>query len=157
MNQIERIKMVKAMEYICRQINDEEVFDGWLINGVADGDINYGDLSVNKHDGEWFEYYVEDESFADLMACFLRRMRRAYTSGGLFCDGVVSTDPEPEDYKPGRNHAIALVMGALDWMRVADPGDDTMRDVAKFYMRMSDEDIKYFGLDYLLTQDKEVN
>ena len=42
----ERVKMVKAMEFICRQINDEDVFMGWLMNGVADGDIEYGDLST---------------------------------------------------------------------------------------------------------------
>ena len=37
----ERTRMVKAMEYICRQINDEDVFNGWLMGGVADGDIEY--------------------------------------------------------------------------------------------------------------------
>jgi hypothetical protein len=48
MNKIERMKMVKAMEFIAHQINDEEIFlDWWLPGGVADGDIEYGDLSVN--------------------------------------------------------------------------------------------------------------
>lgn len=90
MNTIERIKMVKAMEYIARQINDEEVFEGWLINGVADGDIEYGDLSVRSDDLEGFAVYIEDESFDDLMDTFLHMMRRAYKSGGLYCDGIVS-------------------------------------------------------------------
>ena len=81
----ERAKMVNAMEFICRQINDEEVFEGWLMNGVADGDIEYGNLT-----SEVDEYYLEDENFADLMACFLRRMTAAKKSGGLYCDGVVS-------------------------------------------------------------------
>ena len=35
----ERAKMVLAMEYICRQINDEVAFNGWLMCGVPDGDI----------------------------------------------------------------------------------------------------------------------
>ena len=90
MNATERIKMVKAMEYICRQINDEEVFEGWLMNGVADGDIEYGDLT-EENDG-MMDYYIEDENFSELMACFLRRMAGAKKSGGLYCDDVVSAD-----------------------------------------------------------------
>lgn len=30
MDNNERIKLVKAMEFIARQVNDEEVFEGWL-------------------------------------------------------------------------------------------------------------------------------
>lgn len=89
----ERVKMVKAMEFICRQINDEDVFYGWLLSGVADSDIEYGDLSVDNLDEDEATYYAEDdENFACLMACFLRRMARAEKSGGLFCDGVSSTE-----------------------------------------------------------------
>lgn len=90
MKKAERIKMVKAMEYIARQINDEEIFEGWLINGVADGDIEYGDLS--GEDEEFDEYYIEDDTFKDLMGCFLRRMASARKNGGLYCDGVVSNE-----------------------------------------------------------------
>lgn len=46
MNRIERIKMVKAMEFIARQVNDENVFERWLIGGVSDGDIEYGELDA---------------------------------------------------------------------------------------------------------------
>ena len=88
MNTQERIKMVKAMEYITRQLNDEGIFDSWLISGVADGDIDYGDLSA-EDDGD-VEYYTEDTRFADLMDAFLWCMKKAYKSGGLYCDGVVS-------------------------------------------------------------------
>lgn len=91
MNTIERIKMVKAMEYIARQINNEEVFyDFWLTCGVADGDIEYGDLNVSTEDEANLEYYIEDEEFADLMRLFLKTMRFAYKDGGLYCDKVVS-------------------------------------------------------------------
>lgn len=92
-NVLERLRMVKAMEYICRQINDMDVFDGWLMGGVADGDIRYGDLT---DDGlEYLEYYIEDDKvFADLMGCFLRRMARAKKSGGLYCDGVIDSSEE---------------------------------------------------------------
>ncbi len=84
----ERTKMVKAMEYIARQINDENVFNGWLANGVADGDIDYGDL--NPEDDSVEDYIEDDTCFADLMDTFLWCMARAHKSGGLYCDKVVS-------------------------------------------------------------------
>ena len=90
---ITRKKMVAAMEYIARQINDEEVFMSWLAVGVADGDIPYGDLTIDNVD----DYYVDDDEFKDLMSCFLRRMVRAYNSGGLYCGGIVSQTKEDVD------------------------------------------------------------
>ena len=92
MNIDERIKMVKAMEFIARNINDEGVFEGWLVNGVADGDIQYSDLTVKDGDAEELEIYISDEDFADLMNTFLRVMKNARHSGGLCCDGVVSKE-----------------------------------------------------------------
>ncbi len=89
MNITERIKMVKAMEYIARQINDENVFEGWLVSGIADGDIEYGDLSTKQPcEAEW--YAEADDRFADLMDTFLWSMVRARKSGGLYHDGIVS-------------------------------------------------------------------
>ena len=92
MNKAERIKMVKAMEFIARQVNDEEVFMHWLTLGVGDGDIEYGDLSVNKDlDEDEAAWYVDDDkNFAELMETFLSVMKYAKKSGGLYCDGVVS-------------------------------------------------------------------
>lgn len=87
MNKAERIKMVKAMEYIVRNLNDEEIFYRWLVTGVADGDIEYGDLS---EESDAVEYYTENDNFSDLMAVFLGIMARAHKSGGLYCDGIVS-------------------------------------------------------------------
>lgn len=89
MNTIERIKMIKSMEYIARQINDENIFEYWLVNGVADGDIDYGDLSVKTTEPDALNY-AEDKDFADLMDAFLWCMKKAYSSGGLYCDKVVS-------------------------------------------------------------------
>ena len=88
MNVNERKKMVLAMEYIARQINDEDVLMGWLMGGVADGDIPYGSTDVDDVD----EYYIEDKNFEDLMSCFLRRMAGAWNSGGLYCDKIVCKD-----------------------------------------------------------------
>ena len=87
MNKIERAKMVLAMEFIARQINDEDVFDGWLMCGVADGDINYGEFDPQMVD----ECYLDNKTFYNLMNCFLRRMKGAYESGGLYCDNIVAT------------------------------------------------------------------
>ena len=87
MNREERMKLVKAMEFIVRQVNGEDVLDGWLTMGVADGDIDYGDLTVTDEDDD---YYAEDENFRDLMKTFLWCMKEAHKSGGLYCDGIVS-------------------------------------------------------------------
>ena len=89
MNKPERIKLIKAMEYIARQINDEDIFAGWLYNGVPDGDVEYGDLTVGPDDEENFDFLCEKDEFSDLMGVFLRLMARAAQSGGLYCDGVL--------------------------------------------------------------------
>ena len=88
MNKIERQKMVLAMEYIARQINDEEVFEGWLMGGVADGDLEYGEWNPEVVE----DYYIKDDNFRDLMDCFLRRMAGAKKSGGLYCDNIVTKE-----------------------------------------------------------------
>ncbi|MBO7734033.1 MAG: hypothetical protein J6S67_15830 [Methanobrevibacter sp.] len=89
MNRIEREKMVRAMEFIARQVNDEEVFEYWLMDGVADGDIEYGDLNCSDN---FDEFYIEDEHFRNLMTDFLQLMVGAWKSGGLYCDRVVSLE-----------------------------------------------------------------
>lgn len=93
MNKIEeRKKMVMAMEYIARQINDENVYMGWLVAGVPDGDIEYGDFNTENIWDE--DYMISDKGFKDIMSCFLRRMVGAYNSGGLYCGGIVSETKE---------------------------------------------------------------
>ena len=84
---MERAKMVLAMEYIARQVNDEEVMEEWLMYGVADGDVSYGDLS--RIETVW-DYIEDDESFAELMGTFLSVMSGAKKSGGLYCGNAVS-------------------------------------------------------------------
>lgn len=79
-----RAKMVRAMEFIARQVNDEEVFESWLMYGVADGDID------GEETDEDLSYYCEDKNFADLMEQFLDLMKIAKKSGGLYCDRVIS-------------------------------------------------------------------
>ena len=84
----DRAKMILAMEFVARQINDEDVFDRWLMCGVADGDIPYGSMNIDDVD----EDYLNNSSFEDVMSCFLRCMKGAYNSGGLYCGDVVCKD-----------------------------------------------------------------
>ena len=92
MNKTERIKMIKAMEFIIRNLNNEDLLMPWLMCGVADGDIKYGDLDVTPADEENLEYYIDDDNFAEQMGRFLRLMSRAKKNGGLYCDGVTSEE-----------------------------------------------------------------
>ena len=89
MNRVEREKMVRAMEMIARNVNDEELLESWLTVGVADGDIPYGKLELSE---DFDEYYIDDTNFKNLMSVFLRTMHYAWKDGGLYCDGVVSCD-----------------------------------------------------------------
>lgn len=86
--EMERRKMVLAMEFIARQVNDEMVFERWLYGGVADGDIDYGETDTDAVD----EYYIEDEHFRDLMDTFLRMMASAKKNGGLYSGGITSNE-----------------------------------------------------------------
>ena len=90
MQREERAKMVLAMEYICRQLNDEVAFNGWLMCGVADGDIQYGETDPETVD----DFYLENDRFRELMECFLRRMSCAVKHGGLCCDLIATRDSE---------------------------------------------------------------
>ena len=95
----ERKQLILAMETVVRSINEEGISDGWLMCGVADGDLN--------DDSTWEDvddFYVEDdENFADIMSCFVRTMRRMVDSDEefdeedrkkgnyyLYCDRVTS-------------------------------------------------------------------
>lgn len=92
-NKNERAEVVKAMETIARCVNDEDVLESWLMCGVADGDINE-DTTAD----EIIEMgYTTDDTFKDVMSVFLRMMKNAWNSGGLYCDGVVSKSKE--DYE----------------------------------------------------------
>lgn len=92
MKPVERIKLVKAMEYVVRNLNSEEYLEPWLIEGVADGDIEYGDLSIKDEDFDDYgtAYWIKDKEFSELMRLFLAIMAKAKRDGGLYCDGIVS-------------------------------------------------------------------
>ena len=90
---IERMKMVKAMEFIARQVCSVEIFNAWLMDGVPDGDIEYGDLDVKDIDGYYcggdgWSQGEADENFSDLMNTFVWVMKEAWKDGGLYCSEV---------------------------------------------------------------------
>ena len=72
-----------------RREPDRPEFTAGLADGVADGDIEYGDLTTYAA-LDAVDWYIEDLHFSDLMEIFLRCMKAAKKSGGLYCDGVVS-------------------------------------------------------------------
>lgn len=84
MNKELRKQVVLSMETLARCVNDEDIFDDWLSIGVADGDIQRFDTS------EVDECYIEDETFKGLLGCFVRMMKKAEKSGGLYVDKIVS-------------------------------------------------------------------
>lgn len=81
-----RKRMVLAMEMIARAVNDEEVFESWLMCGVPDGEITRYSIDTNEVD----EYFVEDRNYRELMDLFLVVMKNAYKSGGLYDSDVVT-------------------------------------------------------------------
>jgi len=92
MNKILRMKMVKAMEFLVRHCNNEELILEWLEAGVADGDIPIGQLELMASDESLLYTYVdEDKDFAELMRLFVETMHEALKDGGLYCDGVCSS------------------------------------------------------------------
>ena len=99
---IERMKMVKAMEFIARQVNNEEIFNAWLMDGVPDGDIEYGDFDVKDIDGfycggDGWSQAEADENFSELMDAFMWVMKEAWKDGGLYCGEVCGGEKPHKD------------------------------------------------------------
>lgn len=86
-NITERAQVVKAMDKMIYCINREDFMDAWFMSGVANGD----NISNNTTAQEIIDMgYCDDKTFSELMTLFLKLMRKAGMSGGLFCDGIVS-------------------------------------------------------------------
>jgi hypothetical protein len=83
-------KMVIEMDNIARCINDENIFDSWLMGGVPDGDIPYKTTISMEDIDEVAEMYDEDD-FKVFVGCFLRCMESA-GKDGLYVDGVFANN-----------------------------------------------------------------
>lgn len=89
MNKTSRKQMVLAMEKIMRCLNDESLFDSWMMCGVPDGDIH--NYTIDEVD----ETLIEDENLEYLMGIFIRIMYKAIDlndNGTLFIDGCISME-----------------------------------------------------------------
>ena len=85
-----------CMEFMARQINDEDVFYSWLMCGVPDGDIQYGNFDLDQI-AEDDEVMLDDEGFYGIANCFLARMKAAHISGGLWCGNVCTIAGDGEE------------------------------------------------------------
>lgn len=94
MNLDERTMMIIAMETIARRINDEDVFEFWLSNGIPDGDIDVFNDTYDYIKAYVYDTYSDDEAYADLMDSFVYMMKLATKGnafkGALYSDGIVS-------------------------------------------------------------------
>lgn len=83
----ERIDMIRAMEIVCKNINDEEIMMRWRIDGVADGDIKDTTKDVD------LKYYAKDDVFGGLLTTFAEIMKEVCKDGihgAFYCDGFRS-------------------------------------------------------------------
>lgn len=89
----ERKKLLVAMEYIMRNLNDEDDFSSWLCYGVPDCDIPYGNFNTNYvHD-----FYVSDEEcFKTIVGTFIETIKYMEYDG-ITCGGI--TSPSKKEYK----------------------------------------------------------
>ena len=89
-NVAERVELLKAMDVVVRSLNDEDVMDLWLVNGVPDG----ADESV-------YEFIAEDVATPEdedgdtscfeeccrcFTACIAMGAKHGYYSGGVLGD-----------------------------------------------------------------------
>ena len=83
----ERVSVIRAMDIIIRSLNDERDILWWLDSGVPDGEIN-----KETTDEELYWLVDDDESFADIMSTFIKKMRRQPVNGAMWVDNVLSKE-----------------------------------------------------------------
>lgn len=84
----EKVKMIRAMETVIRNLNDESFMNSWLMCGVPDGDI------TEDTTDEEIDMNYDDKDLSDFMNLFARIMKRATKgenqNGVFYCNGVIS-------------------------------------------------------------------
>lgn len=71
-----RVEILKAMDLLVRDINDENIHISWLMNGLPDG--------LAQQDDEAFMDFLDDETMEDIGNCFIRCIKRAEKDGFYF-------------------------------------------------------------------------
>lgn len=80
-NIFDRVKAVRAMDFLARSLNNVDHLERWLMYGVADGDQTLTDKEIA-------DTYCDDATFTALSDEFTYLMRIARNNGGLFIDGL---------------------------------------------------------------------
>ncbi len=89
MKNSEKKAIILCMEILARNINNEDIFESWLLCGIPDGDIPYENAvdSIAKIADEFIDDYdlllTEPNWYCDLTQLFLKLMRKASADGGL--------------------------------------------------------------------------
>ena len=83
----ERVSVIRAMDTVVHNLNDEEYVAWWLEDGVPDGEIN-----EETADEELYWLVDDDESFADIMSTFIKIMKRQSVNGAMWVDNVLSKE-----------------------------------------------------------------
>lgn len=65
-----RKEIIILMDDVARRVNDEDVFEYWLVNGVPNGATDSD-----------YEYFMRDEEFNDLERVFAKLMKYAKEDG----------------------------------------------------------------------------
>jgi len=95
---MERAELVIAMDKIAKCFNDEDVYMGWLMCGVADGDIK-SDTTPE----EVLDDYLDDDTFSELMGYFVsimycaKKRNKKSNKGTLCATGVISKGEDVEE------------------------------------------------------------
>lgn len=89
-NIAERVELLKAMDIVVRSLNDEEVMDLWLTNGVPDGadDSEYEFIAedVATPEDEDGDTSCFEECCRCFTACIAMGAKHSYYSGGVLGD-----------------------------------------------------------------------
>ena len=89
-NVAERVELLKAMDVVIRSLNDEEVMDLWLTNGVPDGadDSDYEFIAedVATPEDEDGDTSCFEECCRCFTACIAAGAKHGYYSGGVLGD-----------------------------------------------------------------------
>ena len=89
-NIAERVKLLKAMDIVVRSLDDEEVMDLWLTNGVPDGadesDYEFIAEDVATPEDEDGDTSCFEECCRCFTACIAMGAKHSYYSGGVLGD-----------------------------------------------------------------------
>lgn len=89
-NIAERVELLKAMDVVVRSLNDEEVMDLWLTNGVPDGadesDYEFIAEDVTTPEDEDGDTSCFEECCRCFTACIAAGAKHGYYSGGVLGD-----------------------------------------------------------------------